>query len=232
VDRAHRRELKHDKFVEQVGHSVEYAVGHRNELLKFGLPVLGVLILALGWYFYSNYQKSVRQQALREAMRINEAQIGPSTSEFVTSFPTQVEKDKAVEKAFVDLATKYSGTNEGAIAQYFLGVATADKGNLKDAEKHFKLVADSADEPYSSQAKLSLAQIYEATGRAAEAEKVLRSIIDNPTILVSKEQATIALGRLLSKSKPAEARKLLEPLRTERGPVSRAAISALSEMNR
>jgi predicted negative regulator of RcsB-dependent stress response len=232
VDRAHRRELKHDKFVEQVGHSVEYAVGHRNELLKFGLPVLGVLILALGWYFYSNYQKSVRQQALREAMRINEAQIGPSTSEFVTSFPTQVEKDKAVEKAFVDLATKYSGTNEGAIAQYFLGVATGDKGNLKDAEKHFKLVADSADEPYSSQAKLSLAQIYEATGRAAEAEKVLRSIIDNPTILVSKEQATIALGRLLSKSKPAEARKLLEPLRTERGPVSRAAISALSEMNR
>ena len=95
-----------------------------------------------------------------------------------------------------------------------------------------RLVADSADEPYSSQAKLSLAQIYEATGRAAEAEKVLRSIIDHPTILVSKEQATIALGRLLSKSKPAEARKLLEPLRTERGPVSRAAISALSDMTR
>jgi len=198
-------------------------------LVKFGAPVLAILVLASGWYFYSNYQRSARQQALRAAMRTNEAQIGPSTSEFVTSFPTQAEKDKAVEKAFVDVATKYSGSHEGAIAQYFLGVAAADQGKLKDAEKHFKAVADSSDEPYSSQAKLSLAQVYEATSRPADAEKVLRSIIDHPTVLVSKEQATIALGRLLSKSKPAEARKLLEPLRTERGPVSRAAISALSE---
>lgn len=232
MDRAHRRDLKHDKFVEQVGHSVEYAVDHKSQVIKYGVAVFAVLVLALGWYFYSNHQKSARQQALRDAMRVQEAQVGPGGSEFVISFPTQAEKEKAVDKAFTEVANKYSGSAEGAIAQYFLGVAAADRGKLAEAEKYFKAVADSAGEPYSSQAKLSLAQIYEGTGRIADAEKLLRSMIDRPTILVSKEQATISLGRLLSKSKPAEARKLLEPLRTERGPVSRAALSALGEMSR
>ncbi len=58
----------------------------------------------------------------------------------------------------------------------------------------------------------------------------LRSIIDDPTILVSKPQATITLAKIVAKKNPAEARKLLEPLRAERGPVSRAAITALGEM--
>jgi predicted negative regulator of RcsB-dependent stress response len=232
MDRAHRRELKHDKFVEQVGHSVEYAAEHKEQFLKYGAVALVVLLGLAGWYFYSNYQKGVRQQALREAMRLQGAQIGPQQNEFVASFTTQDDKDKAVDKAFNDIANKYSGSEEGIIARYFLGVAAADKGKLADAEKHFKAAADSGKDVYASQAKLSLAQIYEATGRPADAEKVLRSIIDDPTILVSKEQATIALARILAKSKPAEARKLLEPLRGERGPVSRAALSALGEINR
>jgi predicted negative regulator of RcsB-dependent stress response len=232
VDRAHRRELKHDKFIEQVGHSVEYAADHKSQIIKYGAAVVIVLIAVFGWYFYSNQQRVVRQQALRDAMRVQEAQIGPSTSQFVLSFPSEAEKDKAVEKAFTELSNKYSGSAEGAIARYFLGIAAADDGKLAEAEKHFKAVAETGDETYASQAKLSLAQVYEATGRAADAEKLLRSMIDDPTILVSKEQATIALGRLLAKTKPEEARKLLEPLRTERGPVSRAAISALGEMSR
>jgi len=57
------------------------------------------------------------------------------------------------------------------------------------------------------------------------------TLIDDPTILVSKEQATIALAKVLAKKNPAEARKLLEPLRAERGPVSRAALTALGEMS-
>ena len=232
MDRAHRRELKHDKFVEQVGYSVEYAAEHKSQLVKYGAAALGVLALAVVWYFYSNSQAATRQQALREAMRIQEAQIGPSQSEFVVSFPTQAEKDAAVVKTFTELSSKYPGSDEGAIAQFFLGVAAADQGKLAEAEKHFKAAVDAADKVYASQAKLSLAQVYEATGRVPEAEKLLRSMINDPTILVSKEQATVALARTIAKSNPSEARKLLEPLRQERGPVSRAALSALGEISR
>jgi hypothetical protein len=54
--------------------------------------------------------------------------------------------------------------------------------------------------------------------------------MEHPTIFVSKEQATLALAKGLMTTKPAEARKLLEPLRATRGPASQAAIQAFAEL--
>jgi predicted negative regulator of RcsB-dependent stress response len=231
VDSVHRKQLKQDRFVDQVSHSVEYAAEHRDQMMKWGAAALAVLVVAVGVYWYFSYQHRVRQEALHNAMQTYEAGVGATGNEFLKSFPTQEEKDKAVVKDLSDVANKYSGKEEGRIAQYFLGLYYADKGNLADAEKQLKPVAESGKDAYASQAKLSLAQIYDSMGRQADAEKLLRSIIDDPTILVSKEQATIALAKVLAKKNPAEARKLLEPLRAERGPVSRAALTALGEMS-
>jgi predicted negative regulator of RcsB-dependent stress response len=230
VDKIHRRELKHDAFVDQVGHSVEYAADHKGQIVKWAGVAVALFLLVLGYIFYSRYQHEQRQEALRAAMRVQEAQIGANTSEFVQTFATQAEKDQATQKAWTEVAGKYGSKPEALIAKYYMGINAADKGNLADAEKHLKEVADSSNDVYSSQAKLSLAQIYEANGRIDEAEKTLRSLISSPTILVSKEQATIALAKILSRKNPAEARKLLEPLRTERSAVSRAAISALGDI--
>jgi predicted negative regulator of RcsB-dependent stress response len=231
VDSVHRKQLKQDRFVDQVSHSVEYAAEHRDQMMKWGAAALAVLVVAVGVYWYFSYQHRVRQEALHNAMQTYEAGVGATGNEFLKSFPTQEEKDKAVVKDLSEVANKYSGKEEGRIAQYFLGLYYADKGNLADAEKQLKPVAESGKDAYASQAKLSLAQIYDSMGRQADAEKLLRSIIDDPTILVSKEQATIALAKVLAKKNPAEARKLLEPLRAERGPVSRAALTALGEMS-
>ena len=229
MDTAHRRELKHDKFVEQVGHGVEYAAEHRSQVIKYGIGALVALLIAVGAYWYINHQRDLRQAALRDAMAAFEAGIGQG-GQFLRSFPNQAEKDKAVVKELGEVASKYSGKEEGKIAQYFLGLHHADKGNLAEAEKNLKSVAESGNDAYASQAKLSLAQVYDSMGRQADAEKLLRSLINDPTILVSKEQATITLARLLAPKNPAEARKLLEPLRAERGPVSRAAITLLGEI--
>ena len=231
MDRVHRHELKHDRFVEQVGHTVEYAAEHKQQFVRWTAIGVGALLLILGFYWYTRYQAGARQDAFREAIRIQEAQVGQS-SPFFTTFATEAEKQKAVDKAWNDLANNYSGSAEAAIAHYYMGVNAADRGNTQEAEKHFKQVVDSGKDAYASQGALALAQIYESTGRTAEAEKTLRGLIDDPTIMVSKEQATIALAKLLAKSRPADARKLLEPLRTERGAVSRAAITLLSELPR
>ena len=230
MDRAHRHALKQDRFAEQVGHTVEYAAEHRGAFIRWGLIGAAVLVVALGWLFYSRSQAAARQEELRKAIRIQEANVGPGSSEYLVSFPTEQEKATAAQKAWSDLASRYSGSTEGLVAEFYMGVNAVDKGNLQEAEKHFKVVADSSKSTYASQAKLSLAQLYSSTGRNDEAEKLLRSLIDNPTIMVSKEQATIALARVLAKTKPAEARKLLEPLRTERGAVSRSALTLLGEL--
>lgn len=230
MDKVHRHELKHDAFVEQVGHTVEYAAAHRRQLAKWLVVGLGVLLISIGIFWYTRHLAAQRQEALREAIRAQEANVQAAQSEFLLSYPTEAEKRKAVEKAWSDLAGRFPGTQEAAIAHHYMGVNAADRGDVKAAENHFKQAVDTGKDAYASQAKLSLAQIYDATGRPAEAEKLLRSLIDNPTIMVSKEQATLALARVMAKSKPAEARKLLEPLRSERATVSRAVITALSEI--
>jgi predicted negative regulator of RcsB-dependent stress response len=230
VDSAHRRQLKQDKFVQKVGHSVEYAAEHRSQMMLWGGIALAVIVVVAGVFWYQNRQERIRQAELRDAVQTYEAGVGAGGGEFVKSFPTQEEKDKAVVKDLSEVANEYAGKQEGQIASYFLGLYYADKGNMQEAEKHLKTAAESGKDAYASQAKLSLAQIYGSTGRTDEAEKLLRSVVNEPTILVSKEQATIALASVIGKKNPVEARKLLEPLRAERGPVSRAAISALGEI--
>lgn len=232
MDRLHRRELKHDKFVEQVGHSVEFATEHRKQLTLWGSVAAAALVLIVGIYWFVNHQADVRQQELRDAIRLQQANVGAGEQNaYVVNFPTQADKDKAVEKAFTDMANKYGGKREGEVARFYLGAMYSDKGNIAEAEKQWKQVADSGEKEYASQAKFSLAQLYDAEGRTADAEKLLRDLMNNPTLLVSKEQAQIALGRMLGRTKPDEARKLLEPLRTERASVSRIAINALSDMS-
>ena len=107
---------------------------------------------------------------------------------------------------------------------------SADAGKMDEAERRYRDIADSAPKVYASLAKLSLAQVYVAEGKTGDAEKVLRDLIAHPTLMVSKEQAAIALGRLLAKTNPVEARKILEPLRAERSTVSQAAVAALGDV--
>jgi predicted negative regulator of RcsB-dependent stress response len=231
VDRAHRHDLKHDKFVEQVGHTVEYATEHKSDVMKWGGAALLLIVIAAGVYYYMRAQAETRQEALRKAIEVQQATVGEMGNPFIQSYKTDAEKTKAVEKAWTDLANTHSGSFEAAVAHFYLGVNAADRGQTAEAEKHFKAVAESGKDNIASQGKLSLAQIYTSTGRLDEAERLLRSVVDNPTPLVSKEQATILLGRVLAKKNPAEARKVLEPLRGERSAVSRAALNALGELS-
>ena len=232
MDKVHRHNLKHDKFVEQVGHTVEYATDHRSQVIKWGGIGLAAIVIAVGGYVIFGHQATSRAEDLSAALRVQDAQIGPANaSEFVQSFPTPAEKTAAVSKALTSVMEKYPSKREGLIARFYLGVLYADQGKLLEAENFWKPITESGDADYASQAKLSLAQLYDTQGRDADAEKLLRSIVDHPTIMVSKEQAIIALAHALARTKPEEARKLLEPLRTERSAVSRMAITALGELS-
>jgi predicted negative regulator of RcsB-dependent stress response len=230
VDRITRKELKTDKFALEVGHGVEYVAEHKQQVVRYGAIAAGVVVLAIAIYGFLTYRAGVREDALRAAMQMQDATIGGQAEEGHPTFPTQDAKDVAVKKALTDVATNYSGSKEGAIARYYLGTAAADKGDLATAEKSLREVVDNGGKNYASLAKLALASVLQAAGKAGEGEQLLRSLVSSPTDFVSKDQATIALARYLAGTNPAEARKLLEPLRTERSAVSRAALTALSDL--
>jgi len=230
VARITRKELKSDKFALEVGQTVSFFEENRQEILRYGAVALGVGVLVAGWLVYQKHQHAAREEALASAILVQEAPISGAPNSVGMNFPTQAAKDEASTKAFSGLAAKYPGTAEGEVAQYYLGAIKADAGKLGEAEKLFQEVAQHGDANFASLAKLSLAQIYFADGRDAQGEAMLRGLIDHPTALVSKEQATITLARYLIIKRPEEARKLLDPLKTINGPVGQLAFSLYSQL--
>ena len=156
--------------------------------------------------------------------------MGSNTQAANLHFNTQEEKDKASETSFRELASKYPGTQEGAIALMNLGQAAVDRGDLPEGEKDLKSVVDSAPAAYSSQAAVALATLYNIEGKSADAQKLLENLVKNPTVTVSKEEAQLALARVIAKTDPDKARKILEELQKSRNTISKAAVSEMGEI--
>ena len=224
-----RKELKSDKFALEVGQTVSFFEEHRQEILRYGAIALGVAALVAGWLVYQKHQRAGREEALTTAIHLQEAAVGAPNAAGL-NFPTQAAKDEVTTKAFSSLAAKYPGTAEGEVAQYYLGAIAADASKMAEAEKRFQEVAQHGNASFASLAKLSLAQIYYSDGRDAQGEAVLRDLMEHPTALVSKEQATITLARYLIVKRPAEARKLLDPLKIVGGPVGQLALSLYGQL--
>ena len=230
MDRLTRKELKTDKFALEVEHTVDWATEHKQELTRYGTIAAALVVVALAIYAFLQYRNGVREDALRTALNVQDAVVGGTANEGVKSFPTEQAKYDAVKKSLGEVTSKYPSSQQAIVAEYFLGTNVADKGDMAGAEKHFRVVADSGYNDYAALAKLALAPILQGEGKAAEGEKMLRDVVNHPSTFVSKEEATIALARYLAQTKPAEARKLLEPLRADRSAVSRAALTALADI--
>lgn len=231
MDRETRKILKSDKFVEDAGNVWDFITEHPEQAKRYGLIAIAAIILITGIYFYRSHQATAREEALAQAMKIDDAIVSNNPVPPNITFKTAEEKDAARNKAFSDLATRYRGSREGAIGAIYMASTAADKGDLASAEKQYKDVVDSAPSDFASMAALALANVYAAEGKQADAEKILRDLVKNPTTLVSKEQASIELAQVLSKTNPAEARKVLEPLRIGRSAVSRAAVTMLGNLS-
>lgn len=230
MDRQTRHDLKSDKFVQEVAHTVSFLDQHKAAIIRYGSIVLALIVIASGLYYWSQSRAATRHAELSGAMKTFNAVISEKADTRVTSFPTQAARQEAIKKELGAIITKHSGTEEAAVASYLLGVNAADQGELDESVKHLQAAIGKGGASYGALAQLALADVYAAQGKTADAEKLLRQVIGNPSIFASKAQASISLARLLAKSNPDEARKLLEPLRTESGAASRAALTLSGEL--
>jgi tetratricopeptide (TPR) repeat protein len=230
VDRITRHDLKTDQFAQQVGHIVEEVEAHRSQVIRYGAAAVAAVVLVAGVFWFVHSRKESREQELAKVMRIWNAPLGaPGGGEY--SFADATAKDKAFSKAATEFIASHSGSDDAGAAEYLLAIRAADQGKLDVAERGFKqAVADGGSE-YGSLAKLALADVYATQGKTADAEKLLKELIEKPTVLVSKDQATIALARIYIKSRPAEAHKLVQPLLTQTTAVGRIAMSLFAESN-
>lgn len=232
MDRITRKELKTDHFVEGFEDVVEYLSEHRTQIIRYGSVALVIAAVAAGFYYYRKNARIERQQALysvREVETYPVSAAGEGTPG-TRVFRSEKEKRDYLIKAYTELANKYPGSQEACIAEFSIGTEYASGQMYPQAQKQLETAAACGDANVASLANLSLSQVLFAEGKPAQGEKLLRELMEHPTPMVTKGQAIITLARMLAPDKPAEARKLLDPLRTSGDAAGRAALVLLSEL--
>jgi hypothetical protein len=155
VDRLTRHELKTDKFVEEVGHTVHFLEEHRQAILRYGSIALALILIAAAVYGYTRTKRAERQLALGKILDIYNAPVMDPPPAEITAFRSEEEKSQAIVKGCNELIQKYAGSDEAALATYLLGANAADQGDLDAAERYLKSAAEEGSREYASLAQFA-----------------------------------------------------------------------------
>ncbi len=196
MDRQHRHDLKHDKFVDEIGALSVRAKANQRGLLFIALGVIALAILAYGWFFYRGNQEDKAQLALSTAIETIEAPVGDDTQQQQQTtgpkFKTSDERNTAAEKQFRDVQAKFGGTDAADIAGLYLARLAVMRGDAANARKGLEeFLDDHGDHPLlGASARYSLYQLRIENGEAAQVASEL-------TAELSKAEASLPGDALL-----------------------------------
>lgn len=221
------KELQQDQFATKVVDAVGFVSSHRSMAIRWTLIALAVVLLVGGGYRFYTQKRAERQADLREAFDTLEGSAGAQSSPYTKNFSSVEERDAASLKVFSQLAAKYSGSKEGYLAQYYVAILRNAKGDTAGAIPILREVAE-CRYSVAALAKVALANLLMGEGKYAEAEQIVRSLVDKPTDLVSKKSAQVLLARVIGKHDPKAARDLLASIEAgKRDPEHPAIVRAI-----
>lgn len=212
MDRQHRHDLKHDKFVDEIGALSVRARANQRLLLAIAGAVVAVAVIAFGIYFYRANQETQAQQALAVAIETAEASVGETQPQGATGphFKTEAERTAAAERLFRDVRTNYSGTDAADVAGLYLARIAAGRGDVKTARTLLEEFVDEHDDNILvGAARFSLYQLRIENGEAAQVARELDAelaetdpVLPGDSLLVLLAQAYDVQGNA-AKSKEA-----------------------------
>jgi len=94
VDRQLKKVAKTDEFKEGFWHLIGFGSEHVADIKKYGAIALGALVLAGGIYFFVQHQADVREQALADAMKVDDATVANNPQPAAMHFDTEEQKQK------------------------------------------------------------------------------------------------------------------------------------------
>src|SRR5256885_2534634 len=103
MDRQQRRDLKHDKFVDEVGSLSARARENQRLLLTIAAAAVVIAVLAYGIYFYRSNREQKAQIALGAAIETIESPLLPAPGAQPvpgSKYKTEAERTAAAENQF------------------------------------------------------------------------------------------------------------------------------------
>jgi TolA-binding protein len=179
MDRQHRHDLKHDKFVDEIGALSERARDNQRLLLTVAGAIVLVGLLVWGIYFYRSNKENQAQAALATAIQTIDSPLVGQTQpgqqpDPNAKFKTEQERTAAAEKQFKDVQAKFSGTDASDVASLYLARIAAGRGDAATARKGLEaFIDDHSGDFLAESARYSL---YQMRIDAGEAQQVVTEL--------------------------------------------------------
>jgi tetratricopeptide (TPR) repeat protein len=172
MDRQHRRDLRHDKFVDEIGSLSLKARENQRFLTMITAGLVALAVLAYGIYFYRNTREQKAQQALGAAIETIDSPLaaGPGQQPVPNAkFKTEAEKNTAAEKQFQSVKSEYSGSDAADVADLYLARLAAGRGDVAGARKLLESFVNAHSKSLLvGSARYSLYQLRIENGEAAQ----------------------------------------------------------------
>ncbi|HEY0158753.1 MAG TPA: tetratricopeptide repeat protein [Thermoanaerobaculia bacterium] len=173
MDRQHRHDLRHDKFVDEIGVLSSKARANQRLLLTIAGAAVALAVILYGIYFYRSNRERNAQEALATAIETFDAPIGDAPAGQPAPpgprFKTEQERATAAEKQFKDVQAKFSGSDAHDVAGLYLARLAMNRGDVATARKALEeFVDDHEDHILVGTARYSLYQLRLENGEAAQ----------------------------------------------------------------
>ena len=198
MDRQHRHDLKHDKFVDEIGALSMRAKANQRGLLGIAGAVVAIAVIAFGIYFYRANREENAQQALAAAIETAEASVGETQPQGATGphFKTEAERTTAAEKAFKDVRSKFSGSDAADVAGVYLARYAVGRGDVKTAKALIEeFVDDHGNNILAQSARFSLYQLRIENGEAAQVANELNAELDKSEPVLPGDSLLVLLAQ-------------------------------------
>lgn len=241
AQKLHRKELKHDEIGEKFGEAVKGLTLHGKEVIWIATVVVSVLVIVLSWSYYEKRQQAQSQALLGTAMDKFNAEVGaapadPTAPKPEYTYGTEAEKYGAALKDFDQVVQKYGQTPAAQAARYYAGVCAFYLKEYPKAEAYLKESGQVSDRNvlfYLS--RMSLADLYNLTGKSEQGIPLLQEAIEKNQNLVAPETLLLALADTYKKAgKTKEATDNYQKIVSQYkdSPLSYKAQTVLSEMKK
>lgn len=172
MDRQHRRDLKHDKFVDEIGTLSSRAKENQRLLVSLGVAAVVIAVLGYGFFFFRTTREQKAQTALATAMETMESPLitaGQPQPPATAKYKTEAERTAAAEKQFRAVVADFGSTDAADVARVYLARIEASRGNNAAARTLLtQFIADHSDNIMVGSARYSLYQLRIDSGETSQ----------------------------------------------------------------
>lgn len=225
-----RKDLKHDRFAEEVGQSVLFFSSHRRQIF-FG--VAGLIFLVVGLLVWTGYRSTNKQEAryaLKKGIDLYHGKVDTEQTIGAISFPTTIARFRDTREQLDTVIVNYPGGEEEIGAAYYMALLDLEQKKNDEAKTRLEGIVNRGAGEYTALARLVLAGLYAREKEYGQASRHYRYLIDNPTRVVSKQRSQLAWASLLIETNPAMAKTLLDELQVTSGRIGSQAAKLLRKL--